>query len=89
MKRLLKISIMSVLVFSFFSFHSTTAEAASTEKAFVKIKSGTLTVRSKASDKAKKMGLLKKGAKVSVSSTTDSGRSKISYKKKKAYVATK
>ncbi|MFF2288696.1 hypothetical protein [Peribacillus butanolivorans] len=52
MKRLLKISIMFVLVFSFFSFHSLTAEAASTEKAFVKIKSGTLTVRSKASDKA-------------------------------------
>ncbi|MFF2288695.1 SH3 domain-containing protein [Peribacillus butanolivorans] len=35
------------------------------------------------------MGLLKKGAKVSVYSTTDSGWSKISYKKKKAYVATK
>ena len=70
-------------------FLTETTEAASTQTAFVNIKSGTLTVRSTASIKAKKVGSLKKYAKVKVYSTTKSGWSEIRYNKKKAYVSSK
>jgi len=89
MKRLLTIFVMFILVLSFFSFNSVKTEAASTEKAFVNVKSGTLNVRSGAGTKYKKIGSLKKGAKIAVYSNTYSGWSKIYYKNKKAYVATK
>ncbi|RID86915.1 SH3 domain-containing protein [Peribacillus asahii] len=95
-KKLLKVCIIPILILSFFSFNSSNAEAfhssktTSTEKAFVKIKSGTLTVRSGEGTKYKKIGSLKKGAEVAVYSTDNfSGWSKIKYKGKKAYVATK
>lgn len=89
MKRLFKIFIMFVLVLSFVSFNSSTTEAASTQTAFVNIKSGALTVRSTASIKAKKVGSLKKDVRVVVYAKTKSGWSEIRYKSKKAYVSTK
>ena len=89
MKRLSKVFIMFILVFSFFSFDSYETEAASTQTAFVNIKSGTLTVRSTGSLKAKKVGSLKKDVRVVVYSKTKSGWSEIRYKSKKAYVSTK
>ncbi|MFJ8264772.1 SH3 domain-containing protein [Peribacillus asahii] len=89
MKRLFKVLIMLALVLSVFSFNSSTTEAASTKTAFVNIKSGTLNVRSGAGTKYKKVGSLKKGAKVAIYSNTKNGWSEIRYKKKKAYVATK
>ena len=90
MKRLLKICIMLVLVLSLFSFNSSTTEAASTKAAFVNVEKGsTLTVRSSASNKAKKMGSLKDGASVVIYSQTKSGWSEIRYNKKKAFVSTK
>ena len=89
MKRLFKVLIMFVFIFSFFSFNSLTTEAATTKIAHVNIKSGTLNVRSGAGTKYKKVGSLKKDAGVYVYSKTKSGWSEIRYKKKKAYVATK
>jgi len=89
MKKLFKALIMFVFIFSFFSFNLSTTEAASTETAFVNVKSGTLTVRSTASVKAKKVGSLKKDVRVVVYAKTKSGWSEIRYKSKKAYVATK
>lgn len=89
MKRLFKILIMLILVLSFFSFNSSNTEAATTKIAHVNIKSGTLTIRSGAGTKYKKVGSLKKDAGVYVYSQTKSGWSEIRYKNKKAYVATK
>ena len=86
-KRLFKVLIMFVFVFSFFSFNSVKTEAATTKIAHVNIK--TLNVRSGAGTKYKKVGSLKKDAGVYVYSKTKSGWSEIRYKKKKAYVATK
>ena len=82
--------ILSLVIFSMLlPFFTETTEAASTETAFVNIKSGTLTVRSTASIKAKKVGSLKKDVRVVVYSKTKSGWSEIRYKKKKAYVQSK
>ncbi|USK69184.1 SH3 domain-containing protein [Peribacillus asahii] len=89
MKKLIKIFITFILLLSFFSLNSLKAEAAKPKIAHVNIKSGTLNVRSGASEKAKKVGSLKKDAGVYVYSKTKSGWSEIRYKKKKAYVATK
>ena len=89
MKDLFKIFIMFILVLSFFSFNSSTTEAATAKIAHVNIKSGTLTVRSGASNTAKKVGSLKKDTGVYVYSKKKSGWSEIRYKSKKAYVATK
>lgn len=76
------------LLLSVILFSSPTTEAATTKTAFVKITSGTLNVRSKASTTAKKVGSLKKGVRVVVYAKTKSGWSEIRYKKKKAYVST-
>ena len=65
---------------------TSTANAASTSSATVT--ASNLNVREKASIKAKKVGSLKKGTKVTVYSKTKSGWSEIRYKKKKAYVST-
>ena len=89
MKKLFTALIMFVLVFSFFSFNSSTTEAATTKIAHVNIKSGSLNVRSGAGTKYKKVGSLKKDAGVYVYSQTKSGWSEIRYNKKKAYVMTK
>ncbi|USK58574.1 SH3 domain-containing protein [Peribacillus asahii] len=89
MKKLFKTFITFILVLAFFSFNSSTTEAATTKIAHVNIKSGTLNVRSGAGTKYKKVGSLKKDAGVYVYSKTKSGWSEIRYKKKKAYVMTK
>ncbi|MFB5285417.1 SH3 domain-containing protein [Peribacillus sp. Hz7] len=89
MKKVFKILIMLILVLSFFSFNSSNTEAATTKIAHVNIKSGTLTVRSGAGTKYKKVGSLKKDAGVYIYSQTKNGWSEIRYKNKKAYVATK
>ena len=89
MRKLFKVFIMFILVLSFFSFNSSTTEAVSTKIAHVNISSGTLTVRSGAGMKYKKVGSLKKDVGVYVYSKTKSGWSEIRYNKKKAYVATK
>ncbi|MFJ7640257.1 SH3 domain-containing protein [Peribacillus sp. NPDC097225] len=78
---------MAILFISSLAFPFTaTADAASTSSATVT--ASNLNVREKASDKAKKVGSLKKGTKVTVYSKTKSGWSEIRYNKKKAYVST-
>lgn len=64
------------------------AKAASTDTAFVNVKT-TLNVRNAPSTTAKVVGSLKSGATVTVYSKTKSGWSEIRYKKNKAYVSTK
>lgn len=85
MKKLLKICIMFVLVLSFFSFDSSTTEATSKKTAFVNTKDDP----SGSGTKYKKVGSLKKHAKVTVYSTTKNGWSEIRYNKKTAYVSSK
>lgn len=89
MKKLIKICIMFVLVLSFFAFNSSATEAISKKTAFVNTKDDPLTVRSGAGTKYKKVGSLKKYAKITVYSTTKNGWSEIKYKKKTAYVSSK
>ncbi|MFJ8246200.1 SH3 domain-containing protein [Peribacillus asahii] len=88
MKRLFKLIIMLVFVFSFFSFNSSTTEAATAKIAYVDISSGSLNVRNGAGTNYKKVGSLKKDTEVYVYSETKSGWSEIRYNNKKAYVST-
>ncbi|USK71182.1 SH3 domain-containing protein [Peribacillus asahii] len=87
--KLLKWLIAFALIFTVYVPLSKQAEAAQTLTATVNIKSGTLNVREKPSTSSKKVGSLKKGAKVTVYAKTKSGWSEIRYNKKKAFVATK
>lgn len=88
MNRVLKWIIAFALVLGVLLPNSVAVDAASKKySATVTVK--TLNVREKPSTKSKKVGTLKKGAKVTVYSKTKSGWSEIRYKKKKAYVATK
>ena len=84
-----KYLIVFVLFLSLFSFNTPSTQAASNETKYVDITSGTLTVRSGPGTKYKKVGSLKKYAKVSVYSKSKSGWSEIRYNKKKAYVSNK
>jgi len=63
--------------------------AASTQTKYVDIQSGSLTVRSGPGTSYKKIGSLKKHAKVTVYNKTKNGWSEIRYHKKKAYVYNK
>ena len=84
-----KYLIVIALILSLFSFNTPSTQAASNETKYVDITSGTLTVRSGPGTKYKKVGVMKKYAKVSVYSKTKSGWSEIRYNKKKAYVSNK
>ncbi|MFJ7680331.1 SH3 domain-containing protein [Peribacillus sp. NPDC097198] len=83
-----KYLIVIALIFSIFSFSTSSTQAASNETKYVDITSGTLTVRSGPGTNFKKVGALKKYKKVTVYNTK-SGWSEIKYNKKKAYVSSK
>jgi uncharacterized protein YraI len=85
--KIVKALIVTVFMLSLAIPFTSTVEAASTSSATVTASS--LNVREEASIKAKKVGSLKKGTKVTVYSKTKSGWSEIRYNKKKAYVSTK
>ncbi|WP_158287121.1 PdaC/SigV domain-containing protein [Mesobacillus foraminis] len=87
MKKIVKWTLVMVLLMAVFISSQVPAQAATTYPASVN--ADVLNVREKASTKSKKVGTLKKGTKVSVYSKTKSGWSEIRYKKKKAYVSTK
>ncbi|WP_075981283.1 SH3 domain-containing protein [Bacillus massilinigeriensis] len=84
-----KIVLVIALILSVFTpILSNEAEAAS-KKYSASVISSSVKVKDKASSKAKTVGTLKKGTKVTVYAKTKSGWSEIRYKSKKAYVPTK
>ncbi|MBS4178180.1 SH3 domain-containing protein [Lederbergia citrea] len=88
MGRFLRFFIAIALMIGIVIPHSASIEAATTETAIVNV-SSVLNVREKALSNSKKVGTLKKGAKVTVYSKSKSGWSEIRFKSKKAYVSTK
>jgi uncharacterized protein YraI len=87
LKKLIKLSISLIFLFSLSLPILTAAQAASSSSATVA--ATLLNVREKPSLNAKKVGSLKKGTKLTVYERTKSGWSEIHYKTKKAYVFSK
>jgi len=81
----IKFLIAVMLLGTVFSFN-VKVTTATTKAETLYVVADNLNVREKASTKSKKVGSLKLGSKVKVYSKTNSGWSKIDYKKKKAYV---
>lgn len=86
MKRLFKF--MTILLAIFFILPHLPNASAASKTELAKVKVDILNVREKASAKSKKVGTLKKGAKVTVYTKTKTGWSEIRFNKKKGYVST-